>query len=392
MRSHTEAVTPVFGRADLLSAFFVLAGWCLSLEGPSLPLRRRLTIALLFVAGLLAKESAVALLAVIVVSDLLRANAPERSFSSRLGNLLNQRRGLYVALGLALTGYTLLRFAAVGGVRASGAVTRYIENPLVEAGPLQGVATALWVAAKYVLLFLVPYPLAADYSYRQIPLIQSWTDPRLLALLIAASCAVLVVALWRRAPLAALGLIAFSLLLAPVSNVFFTIGTIMAERVLYLPSVGLCLLAGWAVSEGMSRAPPVEGSHSGTGGVRSGGEFLGRGVEKQRLAKRRNLVRRHRSDVARERQGSFSTTRRFFRKGVMTSRRNGFFCERSRSHPPTPRHTTFWEPSSLPVMTCPLPSKSFEQRCRTRRATLPPWSIWEWRSFAKNGTWRPSRC
>ena len=109
---HTEAVTPVFGRADLLSAFFVLAGWCLSLEGPSLPLRRRFTIALLFVAGLLAKESAVALLAVIVVSDLLRANAPERSFSSRLGNLLNQRRGLYVALGLALTGYTLLRFAA----------------------------------------------------------------------------------------------------------------------------------------------------------------------------------------------------------------------------------------------------------------------------------------
>ena len=253
---HTEAVTPVFGRADLLSAFFVLAGWCLSLEGPSLPLRRSLTIALLFVAGLLAKESAVALLAVIVVSDLLRANAPERSFSSRLGNLLNQRRGLYVALGLALTGYTLLRFAAVGGVRASGAVTRYIENPLVEAGPLQGVATALWVAAKYVLLFLVPYPLAADYSYRQIPLIQSWTDPRLLALLIAASCAVLVVALWRRAPLAALGLIAFSLLLAPVSNVFFTIGTIMAERVLYLPSVGLCLLAGWAISEGMSRALP----------------------------------------------------------------------------------------------------------------------------------------
>ena len=253
---HTEAVTPVFGRADLLSAFFVLAGWCLSLEGPWLSLRRRLTIALLFVAGLLAKESAIALLAVIVVSDLHSAYLPQQSFFSRLGNFLNERRGLYVALGLALTGYTLLRFAAVGGVRASGAVTRYIENPLVEAAPLQGVATALWVATKYILLFLVPYPLSVDYSYRQIPLIQSWTDPRLLAVLIAASCTLLVVALWRRAPLAALALITFSLLLAPVANVFVTIGTIMAERVFYLPSVGLCLFVGWAISKGMSSALP----------------------------------------------------------------------------------------------------------------------------------------
>jgi Flp pilus assembly protein TadD len=40
----------------------------------------------------------------------------------------------------------------------------------------------------------------------------------------------------------------FLVLIAPVSNVVFPIGTIMAERLLYLPSIALCLLVGAALA------------------------------------------------------------------------------------------------------------------------------------------------
>ena len=51
----------------------------------------------------------------------------------------------------------------------------------------------------------------------------------------------------------------FFITLSPVSNVAFPIGVAKAERLLYLPSVGLCLLAGWAYRrvEEMGRAEPV---------------------------------------------------------------------------------------------------------------------------------------
>ena len=49
----------------------------------------------------------------------------------------------------------------------------------------------------------------------------------------------------------------FFITIAPVSNVFFPIGVGKAERLMYLPSVGLCLLAGWAYGRAatLMRAP-----------------------------------------------------------------------------------------------------------------------------------------
>jgi hypothetical protein len=37
----------------------------------------------------------------------------------------------------------------------------------------------------------------------------------------------------------------FLLAISPVSNVFFVSGVLLAERTLYLPSVGLAAVTGW---------------------------------------------------------------------------------------------------------------------------------------------------
>ena len=161
-----------------------------------------------------------------------------------------------LALLAVVVAYAGLRAVATGGLITTGHV-RYIENPLVEEGPLFRFLTASWVAIKYLGLFLVPYPLSADYSYDQIPVIQEWGDPRAAAVVLLLGLAGAAVPLLRRrAPSVAVALLFFVLLFLPVSNALFPIGTIMAERLLYLPSVALCFAVGLMANAGVSRSAP----------------------------------------------------------------------------------------------------------------------------------------
>ncbi len=95
-------------------------------------------------------------------------------------------------------------------------------------------------------LALCPSPLTADWRFGAVPLTLSLTHPHnlhtLLTLLILTGLATF--ALYRQ-----YGVVLFSLSLlvfpyVPASNLFFPVGFVVAERVLYLPSMGLCLLAG----------------------------------------------------------------------------------------------------------------------------------------------------
>jgi Flp pilus assembly protein TadD len=145
---------------------------------------------------------------------------------------------------VALVSYLAIRWMTVGGIWAEASHVRYIENPLIETTMWARVATAFWVMLLYLALFLIPFPLRADYSYNQIPVIESFADSRL-AVLVGVGLAISLLLWWRRSRAAVLCVVAFAILLLPVSNVVMPFGTIMAERLLYLPSAALCLLAGW---------------------------------------------------------------------------------------------------------------------------------------------------
>ncbi|MGH9369883.1 MAG: tetratricopeptide repeat protein, partial [Thermoanaerobaculia bacterium] len=59
---------------------------------------------------------------------------------------------------------------------------------------------------------------------------------------------------------ASLGLLFFLVAMLPASNLLFPIGTIFAERVTYLPSAGICLILGAALTgseESIGRVPPA---------------------------------------------------------------------------------------------------------------------------------------
>lgn len=135
--------------------------------------------------------------------------------------------------------------AAVPGA-APAAEFPFVDNPIVSAGFWTGRLTAIAVMARYLWLIAWPMRLSADYSYAQIPVasgrLQDWFACGAI-LFVLVGCVVLC-----RRDRAAAFFGGFALLtFLPASNLLFPTGTIMAERVMYLPSVGIIALVVIAV-------------------------------------------------------------------------------------------------------------------------------------------------
>lgn len=124
-----------------------------------------------------------------------------------------------------------------------------IDNFLVAAhSPSERIASALYMLGHDLKLLLFPYPLVCDYSYSRFPLV-SFMHPQVLviAMLIAALLIYIVKQLNKKNMLAfSLAWIAVTMVVA--SNLFYLIGTNFAERLLFAPSLGVCLLLGVVLS------------------------------------------------------------------------------------------------------------------------------------------------
>ena len=244
---HTEAVTSVVGRAEILATLlFLLALRVLrrrpaSRVGPAGgPAPGRSIVragggAALYLLGLFSKESAVTLPAVLALDDWLYRNELPRERALALRFLAIR----YGALALALGVYLAFRLNAV-----SGGAQIWPGFSGVPTG--DRILTASRVLMEYIGLFVFPRHLLADYWKTEVPIATSVADPLVvLSLLMWIAVGVLVVRRIGRDAAVVLSVGWFFITMAPISNVLFPIGVAKAERLLYLPSVGLCLLAGW---------------------------------------------------------------------------------------------------------------------------------------------------
>jgi hypothetical protein len=114
----------------------------------------------------------------------------------------------------------------------------FVDNPIVGAGFWAGRLTAMEVLGRYLRVALWPVKLSADYSYSEIPLASGNLHDWAAWLAVAAALAV-TVPLYRHNRTAFFFVCLGFLNLLPASNLLFPIGTIMAERLLYLPLAGL---------------------------------------------------------------------------------------------------------------------------------------------------------
>jgi protein O-mannosyl-transferase len=192
--------------------------------------------AALYLLGLFSKETAVTLPAVLALDDWLHRDELPRDRSSALG-LLAVRYG---ALLVAAVVYFAFRTQAVSG-------GSQIWPGFAGVSATDRVLTTSRVLLEYIGLFVFPRTLMADYWTTEVPIATSLAEPLvLISILVWIALAVLVYRRLSRDAALVFAIAWFFITIAPVSNVLFPIGVAKAERLMYLPSVGLCLVAGWA--------------------------------------------------------------------------------------------------------------------------------------------------
>ena len=247
---HTEAVTGAVGRAELLSAAFFLLSLQLYQK------RRSLWSALTCALAMLSKEVGLTVIGVCLVQELLvRHSLHQAVWRKEMPASLDRKTFLRLLVLLSTLGLLLLlRIQLLQG--ASLPVFTEFDNPASQAEGLSKALTFSLLPCLNLWLLLCPARLCCDWTMGSVPLLTSLTDPRtagiilvLLAFLfllltsLASSTStrfsgqILLAAAWLVIPF------------IPASNIFFPVGFVIAERVLYIPSMGFCLL----VSMGLNR-------------------------------------------------------------------------------------------------------------------------------------------
>lgn len=232
---HVEVVANGVGLAELLSTAFLMVGAILTLRTPWPPG----TVLLLGVCGLLAllsKESGITALALIpllwLAGPRTHSEVPAQLRREAILVLL-----LFLVAGLAVRTWVLGDLGGVAPIRA-----------LAEVGPIARAQTVLGVVPEWARLLIWPAALQADYGPPQLPIGGPFGWRHTLGVMILLGWAgAFTAAVWRRQRLIAVGLLWVPIALSPVSNLLFPTGILLAERTLYLPSVGLALVVAGLV-------------------------------------------------------------------------------------------------------------------------------------------------
>lgn len=230
--SKSEAVANVVGRAEILAALFTLAAvrWSLA-TGKRTAAWAAAACVLLACAS---KETGVMALPLVALAAFV--------FSCR--RYLDAANMVAPSL-LAFTVFAVARTRALEAFFPPQTVPP-IDNPLVLEHGTRYLATALGLAARYARIVVLPFRLANDYSCRSIPIETSFAAFWPLAGIVVLCTLAWLFTRGRTAALCA-ALIALPYLL--VSNLFVPVGSIFAERFLYLPEAGVSLLAALVIAK-----------------------------------------------------------------------------------------------------------------------------------------------
>ncbi len=247
---HVEAVVPIVGRSELLSGLTVLTAVVLyvhdAVRGGRGITWRYVAVVVLTWAAMLCKENAIVLIGMVVVYDLWRRwQTPPQRRQVRLSRYLASRLlDRYAGMLIALVIVFLMRQWAIGTLFGEGMTFSRVDNPLVDEPWSVRVVTGLVLFGKYLHLLVAGHPLCCDYSYNAIPVARSITAPVAWGLLCALVAVGAIVLSLRRRGGIALTVLWYLTTYAPVANVLVLIGTLFAERLMYMPSAAFAAVWG----------------------------------------------------------------------------------------------------------------------------------------------------
>lgn len=258
---HVEAVANVVGQAELTVAVLLLLSLWLygrDRERGDLRVGTMVAIVVAFAVAMFIKEHSVVLPALLVALELAGRRV---GFAPVADPWVPRLRLTVLLLGLTVALYLLLRVQVLGLLTADDP---YWSLRALSAGERATVMLAL--VPEFVRLLFWPARLYADYSPAHTPVLPTLSWAHLSGAVTLLAIMVLAVVAWRRrATLPVFAMAWFVLTMALLSNLLFPIGVLLAERMLFLPSVGVAVLAAWMASEaaawqGLRRAIVVSAS------------------------------------------------------------------------------------------------------------------------------------
>jgi len=235
---HVESVAFVSGRTDLLAATWILVAVLAWSRRDRMWTPRRLVLfGGAFLLALLAKEVALVLPVALVLIDLAGLRDADRQEP-----WLQRNRPWLAAMGAALVVYCGLRFIVAdvgfGMLGGPAAVDQVAQVSRMRDDP--ALLPRIWLG--YGRLLVWPWPLNAFHTASGLGLLWPLVATALLGALAATSWS-------RRHGRIGLAMVLWIVVFVlPVSGLVPLRGAIIAERFLYLPSVGWCVLLGYGAA------------------------------------------------------------------------------------------------------------------------------------------------
>lgn len=229
---HVESVAWISGRSDVLACLGLLLSFYFYLKyrddwwhSPLLFIGSLLC----YFLGLLGKEMAITLPLVILIYDFTFPPKKEDNYP------LAKRISTYLAYFLVLFNYLLIRKYAIGST---------LGTNFHHTNPVTRILTILGVWVDYFRLLVFPTNLSADYI--TLPVTQFFDTRAIFPFLILAAIIYLFIKQRRTHPLLFFFGFWIFITLSPVSDILPIRDPerIEAERFLYIPSVGFCILFG----------------------------------------------------------------------------------------------------------------------------------------------------
>ncbi|XP_022602005.1 transmembrane and TPR repeat-containing protein 3 isoform X3 [Seriola dumerili] len=256
---HTEAVTGVVGRAELLSSIFLLAAFLAYTKSTgadhSIVWAPIALTVVLVAAATLCKEQGITVVGICCVHEVFVAQGfTLPMLLDTLRQVLQGKDGFPYAvlqtllkLIVLIISTLLLVIIRVQVIQSQLPVFTRFDNPAAVSPTPTRQLTFNYLLPVNAWLLLNPSELCCDWTMGTIPLVESLLDLRNLATLLFYSFLALLAyhSLRYRHSSAKTVIMALSLIVLPfipASNLFFPVGFVVAERVLYVPSMGFCVL------------------------------------------------------------------------------------------------------------------------------------------------------
>lgn len=239
---HTEVVANIKGRDEIMTLFLSLAAIYFSLKAydKKANIPHMIIAGLFFFLAMMSKEMAVVFIPIVAISFYVFRK--ENVFNSLIQT---------IPYLVAFLVFMIIRYQVLGIVLGTGVESmELMNNPYlkiegnrwVEFSSGERYGTIFYTLGKYIQLLVLPHTLTHDYYPYAIPITTFKDSEAMISLLVYMG--LIAVGVWGvlKRKHFAYGIAFFLISLFLVSNLKIVIGVNMAERFMFIPSVGFCFV------------------------------------------------------------------------------------------------------------------------------------------------------